>query len=113
MSLFRFVADSQELAGAVGPAASPGCARFVTWAIALLRVSAMYSESVLGSIATWYGLFSFDAVGATPLVSLPAGGIPPLALAELTTVEIVPSGVTSRMALSNVSAMNRSPAPSS
>ena len=51
-------------------------------------------------------------MGALPLLSLPAGGAPPVAVAALTTVVMVPAGVTSRMALLKVSAMNRSPAPS-
>ena len=57
-------------------------------------------------------MFSFEAVAAFPLLSPPAGGMPPAAGAALTTVEMVPSGFTSRMALLKVSAMNRSPAPS-
>src|ERR1700741_3866407 len=59
-----------------------------------------------------YGVFSFDAVGAALLVSPPAAGVPPLAEAALTTVVMVPAGVTSRTALLKVSAMNRAPAPS-
>ena len=52
-------------------------------------------------------MFSWEAVGAVPLVS-PAGR----AAEALTTVVMMPAGVTSRMALLKVSAMNRSPAPS-
>ena len=67
---------------------------------------------MLWSIATPYGVLSFDAVGALPLLSPPARGAPPPARAALTTVQMTPAGVTSRMALLKVSAMNRSPAPS-
>ena len=62
---------------------------------------------MLGSTETSKGVFSSAAAAGPPLPLLP------FLAAVLTMVEMVPLGVTSRMALLNVSAMKRSPAWSS